>query len=645
MRIITSFICLFLILSFYSRAQNSTGFLNREAVLSASKLQITQPMIGSGFAGDNINVVYHRAYWEIDPTEVYIKGAITSYFKPTAPQVSTISFDLSDSLHVDSVLYHQQLVDFQRVVPNQVEIVPGMVLPEEVLDSLTIFYQGIPQIGNGHGSFEQGFHDGVPVVWTFSQPYGSGDWWPCKNDLSDKIDSLDIFVKTPLPNRVASVGLLVDSIPDGDQTIYHWRHRYPVAACLIGIAVTNYVSFSDFVEIDGRQLEVLNYVYPEELITAREQARGVLPIITLFCELFTPYPFLDEKYGQAMFGHPGGVQTQTMGFFSSFSFHVMAHELSHMWFCNYVTAATWREIWLNEGFASYCTGLSYEHLNEGYWWPIWKTDVLDFIISEPGGSVYVYDTTDVFRVYDPRLTYHKGAFLVHMIRWVLGDGQFYQAIRNYLNDPGLANGYATTQDLKNHLEAVSGLDLTEFFDVWFYGEGFPSYYLNCSIINETQMQVTIEQTQSHPSVEFFKMPVPVKFYGPEKDTTIVFDHRYTGQEFLIDPGFVPDSLTIDPEMWLISGNNHYTLGVNELNEQTVTISPNPVKEILNLSLEKSNAKTNYQIFDISGNTVLTGGLNRGQASYRINVSNLPTGNYLLRVEEGDKRFSRKFIKQ
>ena len=166
--------------------------------------------------------------------------------------------------------------------------------------------------GESFLSFEQGFHNGVPIVWTFSQPYGSGDWWPCKNDLSDKIDSLDIFVKTPLPNRVASVGVLVDSIPDGDQTVYHWRHRHPVAACLVGIAVTNYVSFSDFVEIDGWQLEVLNYVYPEELNTVREQAHGVLAFITLFSDLFIPYPFLGEKYGQAMFGHGGGVQTQTM---------------------------------------------------------------------------------------------------------------------------------------------------------------------------------------------------------------------------------------------------------------------------------------------------------------------------------------------
>ena len=619
MKITTSTVCFFLILSFHLTAQKP--------------------------AGDNIDVVYHRAYWEIDPAEVYIKGSITSYFKPTVPQVSTISFDLSDSLHVDSVLYHQQLIDFYRIIPDQIEIVPGTVLPEGAIDSLTIFYQGIPQIGNGHGSFEQGFHNGVPIVWTFSQPYGSGNWWPCKNDLSDKIDSLDIFVKTPLPNRVASVGVLVDSIPDGDQTIYHWRHRHPVAACLVGIAITNYVSFSDFVEIDGRQLEVLNYVYPEELNNVREQARKVLAFITLFSDLFIPYPFLDEKYGQAMFGHAGGVQTQTMSFLSSFTHDLMAHEVSHMWFCNYVTAGSWHEIWLNEGFATYCTGLSYEHHNTGYWWPIWKNNTLNAIISEPGGSVYVYDTTDVFRVYDPRLTYHKGAFLVHMIRWVLGDEYFFQAIRNYLNDPAIANSYATVQDLKNHLEAVSGLDLTEFFDVWFYNEGFPSYYLNCSIIDETQMQVVIEQTQSHPSVDFFKMPVPVKFHGLEKDTTIVFDHQYTGQEFIIDPGFVPDSLTIDPEMWLISGNNFYTVGVDELNEQVVTISPNPVKDILNLSLKKSNVATNYQIFDISGKAILTGELNKGQAPHQINVSNLPTGNYLLRLETGDENFSRKFIKR
>jgi hypothetical protein len=244
-------IILLLTFTFAAKSQDVVETESRQMIaLQKKRLKMMQEISETGFAGQNINIIYQRAFWEIDPAVVYIKGAITTHFKPVVDGVTSISFDLSDSLIVDSVLYHHQKATFQRITPNQIEIVFDTPIAFEIADSLTIFYQGIPQYGNGHGSFEQGFHDNYPIVWTFSQPYGLGDWWPCKNDLSDKIDSLDIFVKTPLPNRVASVGLLVDSNSDGNLTTYHWKHRYPVAACLVGIAVTNYVSFSDFIQVD-----------------------------------------------------------------------------------------------------------------------------------------------------------------------------------------------------------------------------------------------------------------------------------------------------------------------------------------------------------------------------------------------------------
>ena len=618
---------------FVAQSQDVVETESRQMIaLHEKRLKMQREFQQTGFAGQNINISYQRAYWEIDPAVVYIKGEISTYFKPVIDGITSISFDLSDSLIVDSVLYHHEKTTFQWTTPNQVEIVFEPPLNIGITDSVTVFYQGIPQHGNGHGSFEQGFHDNYPIVWTFSQPYGSGDWWPCKNDLSDKIDSLDIFVKTPLPNHVASVGILVDSLTKGDFTTWHWKHRYPVAACLVGIAVTNYVSFSDFVEIEGKQLEVLNYVYPEELATVRNQAAGVLPVIQLFSELFTPYPFLNEKYGHAMFGHGGGEQVQTMSFMGAFTHDLMAHELAHSWFCNDITTASWHEIWLNEGFATYCNGLSFEHLFEGYYWPIWKNNTLNAIISEPDGSVYVDDTTSVMRVYNPRLTYHKGAYLVHMLRWVLGDDDFFQGVKNYLNDPDLAFGFATTQNLKDHLEATSGMDLTGFFEDWLYGEGFPSYSLICNTSADGKISVVINQNQSHPSVDFFEMPVPVRFYGDGKDTTIVFDHRFSGQEFLIELSFVPDSLAIDPEKWLISGGNNYALGTAEFDEEMFKIIPNPAKDFITVEFPDQQNCFDYLISDMAGNTVLSGKIELNTSVCRISIRELPEGIYLFRIK-------------
>jgi len=596
----------------------------------------------NGFAGHNYNVIYHRTYWEIDPSILFINGYVVTHFKTIQPAVSQISFNLSDSLSVDSVIFREKQCGFYQTSQQYLIIDIMETLSIGSTDSVIIYYHGIPQFGEWFGSFDQGYHNGTPVVWTFSQPFGAGDWWPCKNDLSDKIDSMDIFVKTPLPYRVASCGILIDSIPSGDHTIYHWQHRYPITACLVGVAVTNYVSYSDYVEIDGKQLEVLNYVYPESYPFVMQQTVGVLPMIEFFSDLFIPYPFINEKYGHAMFEHEGGVQTQTMSFMGNFTGDLMAHELAHSWFCNYITTSSWHDIWLNEGFATYCTGLYFEHISEDYYWHIWKNNTRDAIISEPNGSVYVYDTTSVSRIYNPRLTYHKGAYLVHMLRWILGDENFFKGMKNYLNDPDLAYGFASTEDLIYHLESVSGFELEEFFSDWYWGEGFPTYQVECITQQNNKLKVRIDQIQSHPSVEFFEMPIPMLFYSNYEDTTIVFDHHYSGQEFIVDPGFTPDSVAIDPEIWLISGENQYSLGIEKRNEGSITIFPNPTKNIIGLSFYNATS-SEIKIFDLHGNLLRTLSLPY-RNNYILDISTYSPGIYFLVIETEEQIFSEKILK-
>jgi hypothetical protein len=282
-------------------------------------------------------------------------------------------------------------------------------------------------------------------------------------------------------------------------------------------------------------------------------------------------------------------------------------------------------------------------LFEGYYWPIWKNNTLNAIISEPDGSVYVYDTTSVMRVYNPRLTYHKGAYLVHMLRWVLGDDDFFQAIKNYLNDPDLAFGFATTQNLKDHLETTSGTDLTGFFEDWLYSEGFPTYSLVCKTREDEKLSVIINQTQSHSSVDFFEMPVPVRFYGDGKDSTIVFDHRFSGQEFLIELSLVPDSLTVDPEKWLISGGNSYTLGTNENEVKSFKILPNPAKDFVIIEFQMPHSFSGYQITDVNGKILLSGKIEPGSKIYRIDISTLPDGVHLISFDSRNLKTSDKVV--
>ena len=338
------------------------------------------------------DIIYQRMNWSIDPNVRYIQGEITSYFKSKSDGLWEIVFDLSDVLVVDSIIQNDLTVNFLHS-QNQLKIQLSSALQKEQIDSLKIFYRGVPA-ESGFGSFVKSEHEGIPIIWTLSEPYGAMEWWPCKQSLSDKIDSVDIIVTTPEMFLTASNGFLVsERIENGLRTM-HWKHRFPIATYLVAIAVTNYSRYSDFLQLEsGDSIEILNYVYPENLNYAKASTPVTVQIMKLFNEIIGDYPFASEKYGHAQFGWGGGMEHQTMSFMTNFSYGLIAHELAHQWFGDYITLGSWQDIWLNEGFATYMTALSYENLTSNVDWFNWRKGSVEKITNDPDGSVFVNDTT------------------------------------------------------------------------------------------------------------------------------------------------------------------------------------------------------------------------------------------------------------
>jgi hypothetical protein len=261
----------------------------------------------------------------------------------------------------------------------------------------------------------------------------------------------------------------------------------------------------------------------------------------------------------------------------------------------------------------------------------------------PDGSVFCDDTTSVGRIFDSRLSYSKGAMLLHMLRWVVGDEAFFTGIGNYLNDPDLRHGFARTTDFKQHIEATSGKDLTGFFADWYFGQGFPTYTVNVGQSPDNICSVTIYQEQSHPSVNFFEMPVPVQFFGAGTDTVIVFDHTFSGQVFSANPGFRVDSVKFDPEMWLVSANNEVTLGKEDLPfGKSLLLLPNPASDYLYIqhNLGKINS---LEILSMEGKAELTNSDAEGDLLTKINIKNLKPGMYILRIVYPEGKVTRKFV--
>ena len=325
----------------------------------------------------NYNIVYHRAEWEVSPDQYYIKGAITSYFKSKTDGLSQVVFDMSSNLTVDSVKQRGSKLNF-TFINKLITVTLSNSLSNGILDSVTIYYQGEPA-DNGFGSFATGFTGNSPVLWTLSEPYGAMDWWPCKQSLSDKIDSMDIYVKSGKNYMVGSNGKLMSEIISGDFKTTHWKTRYPIATYLVAIAVAEYTVLRDTALVDDNHLvEILDYAYPESVTEAQLTSDYTVQAVELFSNLFIPYPFYKEKYGHAQFGWGGGMEHQTMTFLCCFYDMLITHELAHQWFGDYVTCGSWKDIWINEGFATYCEVLALEHFNSESV-TSWKEDeVIDY---------------------------------------------------------------------------------------------------------------------------------------------------------------------------------------------------------------------------------------------------------------------------
>ena len=595
-------------------------------------------------ASNNFDVKYYRCEWEVDPAVRFIKGKVTVYFTLTSA-ANSISLDLMSVLTTDSVKQKDVRLNYQHT-NNVLQINFVSALAAGSLDSISIFYNGIPAT-TGFGSFIQTTHAGVPVIWTLSEPYGSRDWWACKNGLDDKADSIDVFITHPSQYKAASNGLLQSEAPSGLNTITHWKHRYPIASYLICFAVTNYSVFNNSVQLGNINMPMQTFCYPENLALFQTNTPLVLNTMQFYNNTFGEYPFIKEKYGHVQFGWGGGMEHQTSTFIVTPDEGLMAHELAHQWFGDKITCAGWQDIWLNEGFATHLSSMYMEQKYPATAITNRKAEIAN-ITSAVGGSVWVDDTTNVNRIFNSRLTYYKGSHLLYMLRWILGDSAFLKGLQQYQKDAKVIYGYAKTDDLKRNLENVSGKDLSYFFKEWFYGQGYPSYNVQWSQVGSNHVKIKMEQTTSHASVTFFELPVALKFKNATQEKTIVVDNKTNGETFYKNIGFIADTVFVDPVYWLITKNNTTQKIIDNTGPQNIVqVFPNPVQDKLFVYLKNySSLFANIYLCNSAGQILYQKLLAvNGSEFVEIPCAHLSKGIYFIKAGSGkDLIFVKKIVK-
>lgn len=622
-------------------AQNPTTEISRiaEAEMKASESLMSVQVNPNTL---NYDVTYHELRLSVNPLTVtpFVSGIVTTTYTALS-NMNTITFDLASELTVTSVTKNAANLVFTQNANDELVITLPATQTAGTSGTVVITYSGNPP--QQDGSFERSTHNGAPIIWTLSEPFGARDWWPCKQDLNDKINSIDVYITAPSQYVSVSNGVEVGQTTTGGNKTTHFHHNYPIPAYLIAIACTNYSVFTINAGTAPNTFPIVNYVYPENLIAAQAGFGQTPAIMTLFEDLFETYPFANEKYGHAQFGYGGGMEHTTVSFMSGWGRELIAHELGHQWFGDKITCGSWQDIWLNEGFATYLSGLVVENFDGAADFVAWKADVIDYVTSAPNGAVYLTETeaTNINRIFSSRLSYDKGAMVLEMLRWKIGDTAFFQGIQNYLADPDHAYGYAISTDFQAHMEAASGMDLDGFFNDWLYMQGYPTYTISVANWSGGIAHFTVNQTQSHVSVPFFEMPVPVRVYGSgAQQMDVVLDNTFNGQTFDVAVPFAVTAIEFDPDRHILSRNNTASLATSSIQAlAAATIYPNPAKTILNINLPDGLPLQKAEVTNVLGQVVLKSTQNA------IDVSTLSSGVHFITVstEGGNRTF--KFVKQ
>jgi len=571
---------------------------------------------------------------EVDNISQYIEGCTTVLIETVNPDIDTIFLELTDSARVDSIHINDQPVSFTHS-ENLLHIpLLGPIIPETLI-SVTVFYN----VTNKNKDDNRGVSTeiasfGKSVTWTLSEPFSSKSWFPCKQILDDKADSLYLFFTVPDSVRVGSNGILtsISEMPGGKWR-FEWKSYYPVAYYLISFAVADYMDYSFYVSMNVTDSVLIqNYIYNDSsfFTTNKESIDATSQILEVFNDHFGPYPFSSEKYGHCIAPIGGGMEHQTMTTLGNFSFLLVAHELAHQWFGDNVTCQNWQDVWINEGFASYCEFIALENLKTNQEVQEWLSEAFNLVVSEPDGSIYIpeTDSANQSRIFNYRLSYRKGAYVIHMIRHELGDDQlFFDVLRTF--QERYKDNVADINDFISVLEELSQKDFSAFFNQWYYGEGYPTldfYWTQ----NQDTLSIKIQQEVSAPSVTpFFNLLLDLNINYLGGDTLIQLRQTSPESIFNIVLNERVYQLTPDPENKLLAKIRSVVREFDEDSASRFMAFPNPADN--NIFIENYNIGLPFTAKLYSPGGVLIHEIEGSGAFGNFDVSALNTGIYQIVV--------------
>ncbi len=593
---------------------------------------------------------YHKIDLQVEENTRYIKGSVITKALWT-DTASYFTLELNDAYTIDSIYVNGTKQSFQRIIDGNITKV-NLSTPAIIGQMVTVqtYYQGDANSNQGifGGNGVLALQDNSwnkNVTCTMSSLEGARNWYPCKTSLRDKIDSVDTWITTSLANQAAANGVLQQVTPIGTtKHRYEWKTRYPIDYYLIGIAVADYNVYDLYVNLLGvaNPLRIQNFLLdsPGVLPALQDKISVLAQAIPLYSEKFGTYPFHEEKYGQCMCPIGGGMEHQTMTTINFFQddytdFVIQVHELGHQWFGDHVTCKSWGDIFVNEGITSYLEYIAFENIRSYADAQQHMAQVHQNVKSEYGGSMFInpLDTNNETRVFSSRLTYDKGSAFMHMIRYEIGnDSTFFQFLKNYQQQYSFGN--ASVQDFKHTLETNTARDWTQFFDQWFYGQGYPFFEVRWA--KQGDNFTMISQQSASSSTPLFITPIEYRVQTTLVDTFITVMHDVNTKTYNWNiPGDVIE-VRIDPKNWILNDKNVYNdntllLAIPNIEAPIVGFFPNPIETELRLQIY-NNSPIDIQIYDVTGKLVYTKNIQDVVQNYTIDANDWQTGMYIAHIK-------------
>jgi aminopeptidase N len=510
---------------------------------------------------------------------------------------------------------------------------------------------------------DNGFYVENGMVFTDAEPEGARFWFPCWDHPYDKA-LVELTAKVKNGVLLGANGALMDSTLNGDTLTYHWKSIHNVATYLT--VISSKVGYGLHQILWRKLSDTTQFIPLRFYFNAGENPSPVestmKDMITYYSQQYCEHPF--QKNGFAAMNEQfswGGMENQTLTSIcpGCWEISLAAHEFAHQWFGDMITCATWSDIWLNEGFATWSEAHYREHLG-GY--ASYKSDIdgyaNTYLSQNPGWAIsepdWAVNTPNSAVLFNYAVTYCKGASVLHMLRYTLGDSLYFATLQAYAADTNLRFKYATIPDFNAKVNAVTGQNYDWYFNQWIYQPNHPVYSntYNFNDLGNGQWKVNFVTTQVQTNPVFFKMPVEIRIVFYDNTDTIVSvmnDINYQYFSWVFDKH--PAILFFDYHNNIVLKSASTTVGIIEQQASgKIHLGqnyPNPATGHTTISWEQGfPMNVTLLVTDMTGRTILTpvsGAMDAGTHSAEIDCSVLQPGVYYYNLKTTEGSLTKKMI--